>query len=286
MAEFRKVYTVQGFDREASPRWQMIPMTESRYVVLRDGAGLTVTSANPAVATVKEIAQKDVPKGSFNEAFRTTDRFFQLDAAAWGITRIQTKNAAGAVLVELEVDTKNRKNVRVMFNFVRDNAGHQTKRVPASAAQWVIDLNRFIFKAQANVEIVSHAPARWVTVPQNLGDVVRFSSHLPTVPAAQHEWDVVVAQGDAAADLNVFLVWEYEQDDTPYVDDTGAGTLNSNTLLEDNLQGTLFRNLGHEIGHALGLPDHYDAAHRHDLMYGYEDGGTNLPKAHANKINP
>jgi hypothetical protein len=38
MAQFRKAYTVQGFDYEAVPRWQMIPMTESRYIVLRDGA--------------------------------------------------------------------------------------------------------------------------------------------------------------------------------------------------------------------------------------------------------
>ena len=57
--------------------------------------------------------------------------------------------------VVLEVDTKNLKNLRVAFNFVRDNAGHHTSRVPASAAQWVIELNRLIFKAQSNVEILS-----------------------------------------------------------------------------------------------------------------------------------
>lgn len=286
MAEFRKVYRLQGFDREAAPRWQMIPMKESRFVVLRDGTGLTITSADPAIATVKEIAKNDVPAGSFNEAFGPTDRFLQLDAAGYGITRIQAKNAAGGTAVELEVDTKNLKKVRVMFNFVKDNAHHHTRRVPASAAQWIIDLNRFIFKPQANVEIMSHAPARWVTVAQNLGDVVRFSSHLPAVDPKQHEWDVVVAQGDATADLNVFLVWEYEQDETPYHDDAGGGTSGTNTLLEDHLQGYLHRNLGHELGHALGLDDHYIAAHKHDLMYGYEDGGTNLPKEHTNKINP
>jgi hypothetical protein len=285
MAQFRKVYTLQGFDREAVPRWQMVPMTESRYIVLRGGAGLAVTSADPAIATVTEIARRDLPIGSFNEAFQASDRFFRLDAVAWGITRIQAKTAAGVIDVELEVDTKNLKTVRVAFNFVRDNAGHHTSQVPASAAQWVVDLNRFIFKVQANVEILSHS-ARWVDVAQNLGDVVRFSSHLPTVAAAQHEWDVVVARGDPTADLNVFLVWEYEQDETPYVDNAGGGTSGTNTLLEDHLQGYRHRNLGHELGHALGLDDHYEASHKHDLMYGYEDGGTNLPKAHANAINP
>src|SRR5262249_1752255 len=163
-------------------------------VVLRDGAGLTVTSANTAVATVAEIARKDLPRGDFNESFHASDRFFKIDAAKWGITRLQAKPAAGPPAGGLGLDTRDPKAGKGEFNFGKDNAGHKTSRVPASAAQWVIDLNRFIFKAQANVEIVSYAAPRWVTVPQNLGDVVRFSSHLPAVPAAQHEWDVVVAQ--------------------------------------------------------------------------------------------
>jgi len=286
MPEFRKVYTIQGFDREAAPRWQMVPMNEPRYVVLRGGAGLTVTCTRPTIAVVTEVKKADLPAGSFNEAFQAADRFFKIEAKGWGIAKLQAKTGAGVIAVELELDTKQLKKVRVMFNFVKDNAGHKTKRVPASAAQWLVDLNRFVFKAQANVELIAHAPARWVTVPQNLGTVVRFSSHIATEPAAEHEWGVVVAQGDAGADLNVFLVWEYEQDNTPNADGAGGGTLNKNTLLEDNLQGTVTRNLGHELGHALGLPDHYDANHKHDLMYGYEDGGLNLPKAHANIINP
>ena len=58
---------MQGFDYEAVPRWQMIPMTESRYIVLRDGAGLVVTSLSPAVATVTEIATRELPRGPFSE---------------------------------------------------------------------------------------------------------------------------------------------------------------------------------------------------------------------------
>jgi hypothetical protein len=93
MAQFRKAYTVQGFDYEAVPRWQMIPMTESRYIVLRDGAGLVVTSLSPAVATVTEIATRELPRGPFSED--ASDRFFRLDAVAWGFTLIQTRTAAG-----------------------------------------------------------------------------------------------------------------------------------------------------------------------------------------------
>jgi hypothetical protein len=56
------------------------------------------------------------------------------------------------------------------------------------------------------------------------------------------------------------LGWEYEDDETPYVDKAGGGTSETNTLLEDRLRGALYRNLGHELGHALGLDDHYEAA--------------------------
>ena len=45
------------------------------------------------------------------------------------------------------------------------------------------------------------------------------------------------ATGDTGADHNVFLVWKFESDETPYVDDTGAGTIGTNTLLEDQLKG-------------------------------------------------
>ena len=70
MAQFRKVYKLQGFDREAVPRWQMVPMTESRYIVLRGGAGLAVTSADPVIATVTEIARETCQSAPLTRPFK------------------------------------------------------------------------------------------------------------------------------------------------------------------------------------------------------------------------
>lgn len=283
MAEFTKAYHIQGFDRDQTPRWQMVPVGGERYMVLRDGAGLTVTSANPAVAAVTEINRPSLPHGDL-EPIHSGDRIFKIEGKAWGITRIQAKRGA-TTEVELEIDTKNKKTVNITFSFVKDNAGHCTRRAPASVAQWVKGINH-IYTPQVNVE-VKKKDARWVTVPQNLGLVVRFSSHLPGVPAAQHEWDVVTAQGDAAADMNIFFVWEYEQDNTPFTDDTDAGTLSNNCLFEDHAGYQTAETLSHEIGHYLGCADHYVVARKRELMYGITDQrGIHIPKADANTMNP
>lgn len=47
----------------------------------------------------------------------------------------------------------------------------------------------------------------------------------------------------------------------------------------------LARALAHEVGHNLTLSDTYDVNDINDLMYGYTDGGTDLPPADVNEIN-
>src|SRR5262245_44826409 len=139
-AEWHKVFNMMGFDKDAAPKWQMVPVNGDRYMALRDGAGLIVTSTDVAKVTATEIKQSALPKVGQRMALHASDRIFKLHGVAKGNARIQAK--AGATLrVELEVDAKERKLVRITFNFVRDSAGHHTTRVAASAAQWVRDVN-------------------------------------------------------------------------------------------------------------------------------------------------
>jgi hypothetical protein len=100
----------------------------------------------------------------------------------------------------------------------------------------------------------------------------------------QHEWDDVVAMADPDADINVYFVWEYEQDYDSNTD-TGGATLGTDILIEDNLS-SLARNLSHEIGHSLSLADLYNAAEQPLLMYGYEDGHQKIRKSDADAANP
>ena len=263
----------------------MVPVGGDRFVILRYGVGLAFSIADPTIATVAEIKRAELPAGDLAEKPHATDRIFKIHAVKWGITTLEIKNEFGASVVKLELDTKKEKTIRITFNFVKDNAGHHTRRAPAAVLGWVKAINA-IYNPQVNVKIVKHA-VRWVTVAQDLGRVVRFSSHLPGVPAAQHEWGVVTAQGDATADMNIFLVWEYEQDNTPFTDDTDAGTLTNNCIFEDHAGKQESESMAHEIGHYLGRPDHYDAARTHHLMHGITDArGIHIPKQDANGMNP
>jgi len=262
----------------------MVPVLGVRYVILRGGAGLTVTSTDPTTATVAEVAAGALPAGERAPSV-PADRFFKIAGVKKGNTSLEAKLGAAAAAASLDLGVKDKKTVNIAFNFVKDNAGHSTRRVPASVDNWVKGIH-YIFFGQSNIEIKKKA-ASWVTVPQNLGAVVRFSAHIPGVPAAEHEWAVVTALGDATADMNIFLVWEYEQDNTPLTDNTDAGTLANNCIFEDQAGSQLAETFAHEIGHYLGCPDVNVVARKLELMYGITDQrGVHMPRAAVDTMNP
>ena len=262
----------------------MVPKNGDRYIILRDGVGLSLSVTIPGLVTISEVNLNATPSKG-RQPSRTNDRIIKIHGNTKGNTVLQAKNAAGAVVVKLELGIKDKKTTNVTFNFVKDNAGHKTTRVLSATAQLVATLN-YVYNGQANIEIKQKA-SRWVTIAQNLGQVVRFSSHLPGVPAAQHEWSIVTASGDPTADMNIFFVWEYEQDATPLVDNTDAGTSAANCIFEDNAGVQLGESVAHEIGHFLGCGDHYILARKRELMYGYTDTrGIHIPKQDVNIMNP
>ena len=277
-AEWHKVFNMRGFDTNAAPKWQMVPVGGNRYMALRNGAGLTVTSTDPTVLTVAEIAHARIPAEPERLPIQPTDRVFKLSGVKLGNARVQAKNAA-ALVVELEVDTKTLKTVRVSFNFIHDSAGHKTNRVPASSPHWVGTMN-YIYREQANIRILLNHN-RIVNVPKDLGTEVMWD------PSPTSEWNTVTALGDFSADLNYHLVWEYEQDATPTIDDTDAGTLAGDCIFEDNAGVQVGVTMAHELGHFLGRPDHYVAARNLELMYGITDRrGIHLTKTDVNTMNP
>jgi hypothetical protein len=278
MAEFLKAINMLGFDRYQTPRWQMVPWLGVRYVILRDGAGLTVASANSVVCAVTEVKQTDLPPGSSGHErtpLLVSDRVFLLFGVWTGNTLIQATGGPGAV--DLEVDVKMRKTVRITFNFVEDSASpkkHHTRRVPAQAKGWVDTMN-YIYNGQANIEIISKE-ARWVTVPKNLGATVETLSNGPG-----EEVDIYPL-GDSGADVNMFLVWDMDITDDPADED--AFTEGKNIVFEDNAGRFVGVTMSHEFGHSQGLKDQYLT--KRELMYGITDQrGFHLPKEHVNIIN-
>ena len=262
-----------GFDPNATPPWQMVPVNGHKVVRLMNANDLDVTSANPAIATVEEI----------NKCFVHGGREFIIRGKLKGTTFIEVREGA-KLWSRLEVAVKNYKPLKVSFHFVQDNAGHKTTRSPSDVDSWVKGANNILFP-QINVEVKKHNVRPNVKINKDLGSVVRYSKHLPGVPESEHEWDDVVAHRDNSADLNVFFVWEYEQDDKPNQDTSAeAGTSGGNCLFEDNIYKPTYDTLAHEIGHHLGV--HAHSAKGGDLLMSPQRTDTRINKAHANKMNP
>jgi hypothetical protein len=221
----------------------------------------------------KEIAHRELPAGD-KGGLISSDRVFCLLGIARGSAVIQARGGTAAP-VDLEVDVKFPKIVRISFNFVKDTAHHQTRRVPAQAAAWVKTMN-YIYNGQANVFFISKA-ARWVTVSKNMGGTIT------TTKTGVGEEADIYPLADTSADVNVFLVWNMDITDDPADEDAFAeGT---RIIFEDTAGRQVAETIAHEVGHTLGLADQYTT--KRELMYGYTDvRGIDLPKPDVNTINP
>jgi len=284
MAEFTRVYTVQGMDSNSTPRFQMVPLGGKRFVILRDGAGMTVDVVDPAVCTVTEIRETQLPAGD-RAPTRKGDRFFKLESGDTPIGTSMVASGSGPS-VSLDIEVKVKREQLVMFNFLRDNAGHKTTRPEADVGRFLPTV-RFIWSRQANVSIVSHG-IRKAKVEQNLGATILLpQGSLGTTG------QTIAAAGASGVNLNVFFVWDLQEvGNTADVDavttiGTASGGISSpgTCIFEDRAGKDQALSLAHEIGHHLGL-DH--PGHRRiDLMHGTTgERGINLTKDDVNTSNP
>ncbi|WP_281932060.1 hypothetical protein [Roseibium album] len=267
-----------GFDASASPKWQMVPRGWERTLVVR-GAG----------ALIPDLIPNDIAKITYSRVGADHHLTIKGLKAGKGFIRfVPNAGFTGPVLNSdiLEISVKTEVKINTAFHYVKDNAGHKTNRNIGDLNALIRGVNRLL-DTQANVRMYRKS-ARAITVPQNLGATVRFSSHLPGVAAAEHEWDDVTNFADAAADFNVFFVWQYEQDATPAVNNTRAGTLagEKNCLMQDVITGSSHaETLAHETIHLRGIGPHSGTA-THLIASGAVRTGQLISRAQANTINP
>lgn len=263
-----------GLDTSVSPAWQMVPVGGSRVITV-SGVG----SLKPRVYDSAKLRVAQTKVGANHQ--------LTLTGIAEGRTWVEWVSSADVSGPSsngfmLEVSVKKEKKIKTAFFYVDDGKKQKTKRAPGSIDTLIRDANKLL-TAQANVTLVKKSAAA-LKVTENLGMVVRFSSHLPGVSAKQHEWDNLMAYRDAAADFNVFFVKEYEQDNSPFADNTDAGTISSDKMcvFEDKVYCADHEVLAHETLHFLGVSGH-SASNSH-LMAATACGRT-IPKAHANQAN-
>jgi hypothetical protein len=271
-----------GFDRTASPKWQMVPVGGQRVLnisghgtrVLRVRAGADVLTA---VQTVSGRHTVLTLTGGSNSGRASVE---------W----VPNASFVGAVepVFSLEVSVKEVKEVNTAFHYVDDGHHQITSRRIADLDALIAGANHLL-TPQANVNLKRKSAAR-LPVAQNLGRVVRFSQHLEgppnNVPAAQHEWDDLFNLRDTTADFNVFFVKEYEQDITPLHDDADAGTIAADQMCiyEDNQGNDSRRSLAHETVHVLGVSAH-SSSNSYLMATGRNGVGRFIDRTQANTIN-
>ena len=290
MAEWRRVFRVQGMDTNASPRFQMVPNSGCRWVALHDGAGMGIISSAPATCTITEIREADLPsddRATGGSAAVRGDRFFRLEGKSRGVCAIVAASLSALPAI-LEVNVKDKLTQRVRFFSVHDNAGHRSTRPLAIVGSWMPTLN-YIFKRQANVEFVRHGSLSRLAIGSALGNPIQLN------PAGGLGADAttIVNQGDNTADLNVFFVWELRRaaaGDSTEATTQAIGSAHSGggpgaILIEDNVDGRDDLALAHEVGHHLGLS--HNTASAINLMFNTSPlQGFSLNKTEVNIANP
>ncbi|MCK4623495.1 MAG: DUF4157 domain-containing protein [Desulfuromonadales bacterium] len=251
-----------GYDDRPAPNWLVVPQDGRRHARVRP---------NPANARPTYRSQSN----AIAEVDATPDGL-AVTGIADGNTVVEAREGVN-VLDTLRVEVKRRLDRTVDYHFMSDSAApvpNATTRAPASANTLTSTINR-IWERQANTRFrtgVVDSPV----VPGDLGGQVLWNAHPP------NEWNTITAFA-TGGNYNVFLVWEYEQDATPAVDDTNAGTLGGSTLLEDNECADALT-VAHEAGHFLnmGMPHTADG-----IMSGCPGADRRrVRKGIADQVNP
>lgn len=294
MAEFTRVFRVQGMDSQASPRFQMVPIRGKRFVILRDGAGMTL-DIDRSICNFTEILESALPVGD-RAPRKKGDRFFRLEAGDSPIGTALVATGGGSSLpLLLDIEVKNKLRVLVAFNFLSDNATpvHKTKRPEADVARFM-KTAKFVWENQANVEIVKSGGILRPKIEQNLTAtiLVAVGATVPFRPPGSVA-KAIDGKGAPGVNLNVFFVHNLQAagstgdlDAATSIDTQKDGIANSGLcLFEDKAGKDQDLSFAHEIGHHLGLVDR--ALPTRDLMHGTTgQRGLNLTRADVTRVNP
>jgi len=264
-----------GFDGRATPKWQTVGKGDIAVVFLNNGDDTEVEVVQTGIIKLEE-ATNDPVKKIVNGKTVTTNaapknlRIFRIKGLMPGNAFIEVRRERQLV-ERLEVLVTETIEFKMSFKFVSDTAGHSTKR-DKSTLKDLIELANIELLNNVNIKIINHNAAN-----QNL----RFDRNLGNVVMYQNVGDIIASKRDKAATFTVFFVWEYEQDDTPKIDNAEAAAVNRVIFFEDEQGYNHSETLIHEIGHLLGMP-HFDKSDY--IMNGLGESGHLFTKNQTIKM--
>ena len=231
----------RGFDDTATPPWLMLPAgSSSRFMRINNAEGLTLVSSNVGVVRVSSA----INFSGFDRpvVISQSSEIFRVIPGTLGDATITAVDRAGRVRARMAVSVLRNRTVRCAFHFVR-NPNYGSSRPVSDAADFLDALNE-IWGSQANVSFVEAAPARELTMTDNLG------TRIDTDP----KFDAVTRHRRPGIQFNVFFVRRLEEGTTG---ETVLGPP-GDCVFEDPVDigdDNRKRALAHEAGHCLTL-DH------------------------------
>ena len=277
--KFEKYKNLDGFDDSINPHWQMVPLDGEKSVYLRNADGLTVQVVNPNIAQVSEVSD-------YRAEQTDNRRLFTVKGLTYGTTFLEARKN-NIVQTRLEVAVKKLKTVSLAFNFVADRKRSTDKSI-SYVAGWMEALND-IYLPQTNIKFIEIS-ANNLSIDNDLGPEIDFTD----ARGSNWEYDVIVKQADAGADINLFFVWKITDRWQPGEAFFPKGeTWKSNCFIGDWLFISKEVDkivIAHEIGHALGIPGYQHLFHpknrsRYMMYYRSKFAGREIMKIHANMVN-
>ncbi len=310
MARFGQLYKEHGVDEEAS--WIMVPHKGVNMVLLHDGKDLELKCSgnqcidmqdfeNPRSHAAQNFIAKLKAKG-VQEAFvhlftkimtlmiPPSSRLIIVQGMHLGTTTLKAVDRKnGRQQTSFAVNVIKQREVNVTFNFLR-HIHKDTKKILehtmlksySDVPDWIKFLNQ-IYAPQANVMFKANDPRSPIV-----------EKHLDAILTSK-DWPDIVAQRDAKAEWNVFIVGKWEHDKRDY-NSTRTGTTfkgkNSICDEEARTKDPLEETMAHEALHALSdmrIGDPPDDSELHPQWLVENSAfrvGYKIPKQHVKEINP
>lgn len=271
---FRPRRSNQGFDAFSKPETQVIPLNETRTIIVNGNENLIPRFRWPGGA-----------EPVFPEAKRRMVLTLRGSSPAHNVIEwVPHKNFSGTVpeAQQLQVHVLPELKFRTTFNFVTDGPGEarkpaSTDRRPGIVDKVVEETNR-ILQRQMNVCVESIGIREKVVLKHEIGKEIRVKRN-PAAPGARDHWDKVIAEANPIAKLNVFFVWDVNVEDERGEDTVGASLAGEPYVLIDNKASHPGVTLAHELLHVLGRGHTTNRSHL--MAETYEEGGIFIPSNHA-----
>ncbi len=203
-----------GFDRNAVPRWLMVPTRDSREVHLSDAGGMIVVPINPAVADIIESTSGSEDDRIFTVTGKTSPvpTFIQVYRPFDFLPRMENFRP----VVRLEVNVKAPMPLKIALQYVTDDLFVPTQRLKTATFAGGIDTElNGVYTPQTNINFTLTREVS-KNVDTNLPAIRREQVDLENIRPTR-AWLKLLEARDPTADINVlFMPWSGSKVKEPF----------------------------------------------------------------------